>query len=328
MNEERPNPNKTMIWALADDRAGNVSQCLGVADALGCSYEVKNITYGILAKLPNALFGGSLKGLDKASREIIAPPWPDVVIAAGRRTAPVARYIKKQNKGKTFLIQIMYPGSKGADEFDLIAVPNHDRIPKKLNQLQITGAPHGVTQGKLVQARAVWENRFAHLPKPWTALIVGGTTKNRPFTNEMAQNLGKISNDLAKAHGGSLLVTTSRRTGNAALALTKEISCPSFIYQWGDDGENPYFGFLALADNIVVTGDSVSMVCEACATSASVYIYAPEGYAAPKHAALHEELYQVGYAQPFSEVMQRWERPQLNAAEVIADEIKKRLDII
>ena len=42
------------IWVLADDRVGNVSQCLGVAEALGLPYEIKTIRYDRLGALPNA----------------------------------------------------------------------------------------------------------------------------------------------------------------------------------------------------------------------------------------------------------------------------------
>ena len=84
-----------LIWALLDDRAGNRSQCLGVADALGLAYTVKEVRYSLFAGLPNGFLGASLIGLSPDSRLEFQPPWPDVVIAAGRRAAPVARAIRK-----------------------------------------------------------------------------------------------------------------------------------------------------------------------------------------------------------------------------------------
>src|SRR5690606_18429015 len=118
-----------LIWVLADDRAGNVAQAIGVAEAMRRPYTVKDIRYTSLARLPNALQGASLVGLTPGTRAAFAPPWPDLVIAAGRRTAPAARWIKRQNP-RTFLAQIMNPGRAGAADFDLIAVPEHDcQIP-------------------------------------------------------------------------------------------------------------------------------------------------------------------------------------------------------
>ena len=40
----------------------------------------------------------------------LAPPWPDVLIASGRRSAPVARWIRRQSGGRTRLVQLGRPG--------------------------------------------------------------------------------------------------------------------------------------------------------------------------------------------------------------------------
>lgn len=114
------------LWALTDDRPGNNVQVLGVAKALGWTTEEKAIRYTGFARLPNIVRGATLAGVADSSREQFSAPWPDVVIAAGRRSAPVARWIKRQSGGKTKLVQIMFPGRAGAKEFDVIAVPDHD----------------------------------------------------------------------------------------------------------------------------------------------------------------------------------------------------------
>ena len=130
-----------VIWVLADGRAGNRSQCLGVADQLGLAYQVKELNYGPLAALPNGLLGASLAGLTAESRAGLSPPWPDLVIAAGRRTAPVARKIGRLGGDGCFLAQIMHPGA-GAGDFGLIAQPRHDRgAPTR------TGATGPLTKG-------------------------------------------------------------------------------------------------------------------------------------------------------------------------------------
>jgi uncharacterized protein len=79
------------VWVLADERPGNANQALGVAEALGWPFEVKELRFGRLAKLPNLMLGHSLAGLTENSRAALTSPWPDLVIAAGRRSAPVAR---------------------------------------------------------------------------------------------------------------------------------------------------------------------------------------------------------------------------------------------
>ena len=72
--------------------------------------------------------------------------------------------------------------------------------------------------------------------------------------------------------GCGLLVTASRRTGAANLAiLREELSLPG-IYFWDGSGENPYHAFLAAADAFLVSVDSVNMVFEACFTGKPVYV--------------------------------------------------------
>ena len=100
------------------------------------------------------------------------------------------------------------------------------------------------------------------------------------------------------------------------------------LSKWGDAGDNPYFGYLARADHIIVTGDSVSMCSEACATPKPVYIFAPKALIGDKHARLHDGLYAKGYARPLQalKTLDDWTHARLNAAVDVADAIKKHLE--
>ena len=325
MNVSEGPPAPPAVWLLIDDRSGNRSQCLGVADALGLDFRVRSIEYSALGGLPNGLLGASFAGLTASSRAGLAPPWPDLVIAAGRRTAPVARAIKSRNRGATVLVQIMDPGNFGAADFDLIAQPTHDGGRPRPNAMAITGAPHPVTAAHLAQAADKWRGRFEPLPHPWIALIVGGATRRRSFTDEAARRLGQMASAMARDAQGSLLVSTSRRTGAAVEPLLGAIDVPYRVHRWGEAGANPYSGYLALADAVIVTGDSVSMCCEACAVPVPIYIYAPEGDTQAKHARLHTELFDKGYARPMTEHLEAWSHPPLNAAKDVAREIAVRL---
>lgn len=322
MNETPP-----VVWVLADDRAGNRSQCLGVADALGFPRAIKEIRYGRLGGWPNALLGASFARLTARSRRELAPPWPDIVIGAGRRVAPVSRRIKNLSGGRTFLVHIMDPGGPGRAAFDLIAVPRHDRPDSAPNVLAVTGAPHRIRPEALAAAADVWRPRFAHLPRPWFALLVGGGAKGRALGAALLAELGRRADALARGARGSLLVTTSRRTDPAALeSFLGALTVPSHVHRWDRGGENPYLGYLALADAVIVTGESMSMCSEACATGAPVYIYARDEFIAPKYARLHAELYESGLARPLPEATPfvPWSHPTLNAADAIAAEIRKR----
>jgi len=84
-----------------------------------------------------------------------------------------------------------------------------------------------------------------------------------------------LANQRALEAGGSLLVTTSARTDpDAAGAVAGALSAPHVFHRWqAGAADNPYRAFLALADEIVVTGDSISMLAEATATGKPVFIF-------------------------------------------------------
>lgn len=333
INKKKGKVTDKTIWVLADDRAGNTAQALGTAEALGAEIIVKKVRYTKAVVLPNAIRGSSLLGVTKETIDEIKEPFPDVAIAAGRRAAPLLRYIKKQSGGKTKIVQIMFPGYFGLSDFDLVVLPNHDGCKLvRPNIMRTTGAPHRITPERLATEKEKWGKVFESLSSPRIALIVGGATKDKPFTAEMAQDLADRAVALKKALGdqGSFLVTTSRRTGEQQEKIIREaLPDPKFFYGWGNkEIENPYFGFLALADHIIVTGDSVSMCSESCAADAPVYIYAPEGTVGKKHAALHRELYQKGYAVELSEnpvPVAGSEHKRLNPAWDVAARIKEMI---
>ncbi|MBL8630921.1 MAG: mitochondrial fission ELM1 family protein [Rhodospirillaceae bacterium] len=347
-----PTTPKPIIWLLIDDRPGNATQVRGVAEALvrllglpeGAVRE-KAISYTSFAKLPNVVRGSTLIGVTKETTSAIAGnaanPWPDLVIAAGRRTGPVARWIKKAASArgyKTKIAQIMNPGKVGAAEFDLIAIPKHD-CEKPLhgrtegdapNVMRMMGAPHRFSAQRLAVETDHWAQLLSALPHPYIALFVGGATKSKPFPPKLAADLGARVNAMARELGGAVLLTTSRRTGpEAEAALQAAITEPHYLYIWSQQGKsgapNPYAGYLAMADVLVVTGDSVSMCSEACANPGPVYIYAPAGMVTKKHARLHHDLYASGYARAFDGTYDSWRHAPLNAAGDVAARIAELL---
>lgn len=334
MSETEQTDQSPRVWVLADDRPGNRSQCLGVARVLGLPFAQKDIKYGPLVRLHNALLGASFAAITPASRALLTPPWPDLVIGAGRRSASAARRIKKLSGGRTKLVHVMHPGA-GAGDFDLIAQPAHDARPTAVNTLTIPAAAHGVTADVLAEAKEEWGPVFAHLPRPLVALMVGGSTRRREFGPEMAAEVAGLAANMAREQGGSLLVSTSRRveesedpaTMPALLAAIADV--PHHLYRWGDPAGNSYMGYLAHADVVVVTGDSVSMSTEACARPGPVYLYAPPPLITPKHKRFHDYLFGEGYARPLTAetVWDDWTHAPLNPAEDIARAIRERLNI-
>ena len=321
---------KKVLWSLMDNRRGSVGQALGIIEALDenlFDVEQKQLEYNTFSGLPNFIRGRSLLGITKESGSQITAPFPDYVLSISRRTLPVARYIKKLSP-KTKIVQLMYPGKTGLNDCDLVIVPKHDENKAKgKNIYYIVGCAHRITEEFLQKEREKWQDTFANLPKPLTAVIVGGAIKNKPFSEENALALGQAVKNLKNKIGGSILITTSRRTGEAAQKIIMEQikDIPQHTFLWGDKGENPYGGYLACADNLVVTGDSVSMCCEATGTGKPLWVFTGENWLTEKHLRFVNSLYEGKYAVALNDEKAFDFNPQksLNASVEVAELIKK-----
>ncbi|WP_291295225.1 mitochondrial fission ELM1 family protein [Elioraea sp.] len=311
------------VWVLADPRAGTAAQALGIAERLGEPFAVKPLGWTALSRLPNLLPWGSLTGLTAEARAALAPPWPKLVIAAGRRAAPVALWLKRRSGAR--LVHVMRPGI-APDRFDLLVIPVHDAPATTANILQVIGAPHRMTPSVLAEAAARLAPRIAELPRPRVALLVGGPVRAEGLDPALARDLATRVAGLALAAGGSVLATTSRRTGTLAEeALAAGLDAvPHLLHRFGKAGENPYAGLLGAADAIVVTGDSVSMLSEACMSEAPVFFWSPPGLAGPRHARFHASLVAAGLAAPLADTLEGAERARLDEASRVAGEIRAR----
>lgn len=265
-----------VVWVLLGHKAGDNSQVLALAEALGWPFETKCLTYRKWEWLPNFTLGATVLGIDPARSSPLTPPWPDLIITAGRRNEPLARWIQKQAATQKH-VRIVHCGRPwmSLDRVDLVVTTPQYRLPQRPNVLHNKTPLHRVTQARLDDGAARWASRLAHLPQPYVAVIIGGNSGPYSFDLRAAERLAQQASALAKRLGGSLLVTTSARTApESAAEFRRHVSVPSFIYEWRkDDADNPYFGFLGLAEHIIVTGDSMSMLAEACATRKPVHIF-------------------------------------------------------
>lgn len=273
------------IWVLEDPRAGTAAQALGIAERLGLPFRVVPLRWSPWARLPLPL--PTLLGL--ADRSAFAPPWPRLVISAGRRAAPVSRWLRARG-ART--VHAMRPGF-GAGDFDLLVIGAHDRPPPAPNLLEIQGATHRITPAKLAAATAFPE--LAALPRPRVGLLLGGKVRAEGMDPGTAARIATQAAGLGK----SVLATTSRRSGPAAAAALAEAlkGRPHHLYPFGGDGANPLHGILSLSDVLVVTGDSISMLSEALMTPAPLYIADPGGLG-PRHRAVADSLFAAGLAAP------------------------------
>jgi hypothetical protein len=265
------------VWVLLDEKPGHDTQSLGLANNLGWSYEEKRLQFNWRGELPNSMVKGSIASLE-ASSASIDPPWPDLLIAAGRRTVPIAEWIRQHSLGRTRTVQIGRIGTSLGDHFDLGVAPDYAGLYPDPRRLEIAMPLTRVSAESLDAAAARWRDELGSVKGPRVALLVGGTNVEHEFSPNCARELGESVKTMVEAMGGSVLVSTSRRTSKATaeILLAALGSSCSHAYVWQTDKgnrENPYMGYLAHADAFVVTGESASMLAEACTTGKPVAIF-------------------------------------------------------
>ncbi len=261
-------------WILSSPHSGDNSQLMALAMTLGWPFEVKRLRYRSIETLVRLAGLPSLLGVDPASRSALAPPYPDLIIAAGRAAEAVAFWLRRHGNPALRLVYVGTPWSP-LSRFDLVIATPQYRLPERPNVLHIALPLHGVDNGKLAQAATVWSTRLAHLPRPLTAVLVGGSSGPYVFTTAAGERLGAAASRLAERSGGSLLISTSARTPEAVTdAIVKAIKVPHHMHRFArGNGDNPFLAYLALASTIIVTADSISMISEACATSKPVLLF-------------------------------------------------------
>jgi mitochondrial fission protein ELM1 len=264
------------VWLLMGHKAGDNSQVLALGEALEWPFEIKHFAYKSTELLYNLLLGPTLSGMIREQSSNLQAPWPDLIITAGRRNEPIARWIQKQAAPEKH-VRIVHCGRSWAkiERFDLIVTTPQYRLPKRPNVLHNRTPLHRVTGERLRAAAAKWGRQLKHLPGPYLAVVIGGNSGPFTFDHAAAERLARRASRRAKALGASLLVTTSARTPRDKInSFERALEVPAEIFRWSKDAlENPYFGYLALADEIIVTGDSMSMLTEACATRKPVHIF-------------------------------------------------------
>jgi mitochondrial fission protein ELM1 len=266
------------IWLIDAYRAGERGQVRALAEAvsreLGWPCRLISLDYRRRVLFPHIFARTTTRGVTPEAARRLAPPWPDLVITCGVRNEPVCRWIREQSGGQTRYLHVGRPWA-GLESFDLVVTTPQYRIPDRANVVNNALTLHSVTPERLAAERERWAERFEGLPRPHIVVNVGG--HSGPFTlgRKAALRLARDASEFARREGGSLLVSTSSRTPPAvADILESSIDAPHLIYRWrtGDTG-NPYFGMLALADALIVSGDSIAMLSEACATAKPLYMF-------------------------------------------------------
>jgi uncharacterized protein len=318
-----PYPAPT-CWCLSDGSAGMENQSVGLAEAMGLTPIVKRVIMKTPWRIASPPIIAFKRYAFSKRGDRVEAPWPDIVIATGRRSILPALHVKAQSSGRAFLAQIQDPKSLRW-RFDRIVVPAHDGLSGD-NVIVMQGSLHRISTEKLASEAPRWAETFAAIPRPRISVLLGGDNSRYRFGLEETRVLGEQLKGLV-AQGYGLLITGSRRTGEANLALLREMlkGCSAFIFEGG--GDNPYFGMLAQADAFIVTCDSVNMITEACSTGKPVHVarlpLKRRTSERNKFARFHRGLEESGRIRFFDGQIQNWTYEPLHEMDRVAGLIQQ-----
>lgn len=326
-----------ICWVLSDGRRGMENQCLGLAERVAGEIAKNNTRLNIITKrlaprapwkwLPEAVFGRpwpfAFAALGPGS-DPLNEPWPDLIIACGRKTVAYSAAIKRRSRGKTLTVQTQDP-RLDTRFFDLVIPPEHDNLEGP-NVLSILGSPNRITPDKLAGGVNHVAGLFDALPQKKVAVLIGGSSRHFTLDPAIMEALVAQLKGLVGA-GYGLMITTSRRTGEAEENLLRSRLQGPSVHIWNGAEPNPYFAMLELASHILVTEESTNMVTEAAATGKPVYILPLKGHS-PKFERFHKAMAARGITRVFEGVLETWDYPPLDettrAAKVIAGLMESR----
>jgi uncharacterized protein len=311
-------PNPASAWILSEDLAGLWSQALGLAEAMDLPAERRALKPAAPWKSITARFWP--RPLSVVA-EAIQGPLPDLAIGTGGMAGAVLAALRRRGPR---VIQVQNPRMP-IRRFDVIVANTHDELTGP-NVIVLRTAIHRVTEARLAAEADLWRDRLAALPRPLVAVLLGGSNGRYRLDTTVGGQLAADLVAMMRRDNVGVMVTPSRRTDPAVTRVIAEAIQPLGGMVWDFTGDNPYFGMLALADMIIVTQDSVSMISEAAATRAPVMIAALPGRSRRQGIFL-DAMRDSGRVRMFEGRFTEWPVSPMNDTPGAAAEVRHRLGL-
>jgi mitochondrial fission protein ELM1 len=303
-------------WILSESLAGLQAQALGLAEAAGLVPELRELRPRAPWRYVSArAWPWPLAAVPDAVRG----PRPVLAMGCGGVGAVVGAALRRDVPA---LVQVQHPRMDPA-RFDLVVVNRHDGLTGP-NVVVTRTALHRVTPERLAAAAAAWRDRFAAFRRPLVAVLVGGSNGRFRLDGAVGGRLAAGLADMARRDGVGVVATPSRRTDPAVVHVLTEALAPVGGWVWDGSGDNPYFAMLALADAIVVTMDSVSMISEAAATAAPVLVAELPGHSR-RIGAFNQAMLADGRVRRFAGRFEHWHAAPIDDTPMAGAELRRRL---
>ncbi|MFL2825397.1 MAG: mitochondrial fission ELM1 family protein [Alphaproteobacteria bacterium] len=301
-------------WILSSGLIGCENQCLGVIERLGIETEIKKIKPSMAVSL-FAPYGTPF--LNPQVRE----PWPDLVIAAGRKTIPYLKYIRKASKKECKTIYLQDPRID-SKEFDIVWAPEHDSIEGS-NVIKTITSPNRVTNELLNYHHDEWLDKLSKLKGPFIGFLIGGKSKAYNFNDAECEKIIQALNFVI-SNGYTPLITLSRRSPKKLSNRIKNLLINEKNLFYDGQGDNPYFAILKASEIIITTPDSANMISEAINVPKPVY-YIDIKSNSKRFNKFINTLVNSGHIRPFENNIDYFQNKKLDPTKEIVDYIYKNL---
>jgi mitochondrial fission protein ELM1 len=254
---------RPFVWVLLGPHKGDNNQVIALAEALGFPYRAIQLRYRWFAHLPAVCRSAAIFQLELDCRGQISAPWPALVLGIGQRSAPVARYVKQASQGAARIVRLGDP-MVSHRLFDLVITTTQYAVRDGANVVRL---PITITARQQALPTAKERDWLESFPAPRRLLVIGGRTSLWRLDPQVVTRSLTALNARAAREGGSVLAVTSPRTSPALIRAAKEaIGAAAVVTE-----DFPRYGALiAAADEVHVTGDSVSMLSDAVASGKPV----------------------------------------------------------
>ena len=254
---------KLKAHLLTQGMHGMISQVEGLAKALNLNFRHHTVKLKPLWNLIPPRFSPISENL--LTEKFICDS--KVIISCGRKSVIHSIALKKRFKGEIFTIHIQNP-KVSLKNFDLIICPEHDSLEGE-NVIKTIGAIHYLTKKDI--EKNIKYIKLDKENKKIITFVIGGPNKYYDYSEKQIDYIFNKIKNLFTPDKYKLIVIPSYRTPKDIIKKAyNTFSHDHTVFKEID--KNAYLSSLALADIIIVTCDSTSMISEAAITGKPIYI--------------------------------------------------------
>lgn len=305
---------------LTQGMHGMISQVEGLAKALDIDFTHHTVELNNFWKI----IPPKLTPISQSVYKSIDHDNFDIIISCGRKSVIPSIHLKNNSNKKVFNIHIQDP-KVNSKHFDFIIAPEHDEVIGQ-NIISTKGAIHYLTENEINENKN-YLNSFIKKDerKIWT-LIMGGPTKYYDYSSKNIKEIFIKISELSKKHNFQLVVIPSMRTPTNIIQYAKSYFGDNHTVIMDVD-KKAYLSALAIAQNIIVTCDSSSMISEAALTGKPIYVASILPKKNDKRFQKFRNLFrELNIIKNLGEQIEDWNYEKLDETNRVANIIKQKIN--